>query len=159
MKIEIKTIGVVGYGLIGGSLGLALKKYTDNHIIAIDKNKETLEYIKNNKLYYATATNVETGKSEYFKNSSTIPFILSGPNEQLSPTADAPAAFKETATAEGVLPFIVVPFSSKERVTVTDRFVFSFAAKRAILASLKSVKVSRQIISAPAFSPHMQTSL
>lgn len=50
MKIEVKTIGVVGYGLIGGSLGLALKKYTDNHVIAIDKSKETLDYIKKNNL-------------------------------------------------------------------------------------------------------------
>ncbi len=49
MRIEVKTIGVVGYGLIGGSLGLALKKYTDNYIIAIDKNKNVLDYvIKNN---------------------------------------------------------------------------------------------------------------
>lgn len=50
MKIEVKTIGVVGYGLIGGSLGMALKKYTDNHIIAIDNNKEVLNYIKENNL-------------------------------------------------------------------------------------------------------------
>lgn len=50
MKRETKIIGVVGYGLIGGSLGLALKKYTDNYVIAIDKNKETLDYIKKNNL-------------------------------------------------------------------------------------------------------------
>ncbi len=50
MKIEVKNIGVVGYGLIGGSLGLALKKYTDNYVIAIDKNKETLNYIQKNNL-------------------------------------------------------------------------------------------------------------
>lgn len=50
MKREVKTIGVVGYGLIGGSLGLALKKYTDNYVIAIDKNTETLDYIKKNNL-------------------------------------------------------------------------------------------------------------
>lgn len=50
MKREVKTIGIVGYGLIGGSLGLALKKYTDNYIIAIDKNKNVLDYIENNKL-------------------------------------------------------------------------------------------------------------
>ena len=50
MKIEVKNIGIVGYGLIGGSLGLALKKYTDNYVIAIDKNKETLAYIQKNNL-------------------------------------------------------------------------------------------------------------
>jgi len=50
MRIEVKTIGVVGYGLIGGSLGLALKKYTDNYIIAIDKNKKVLDYVKENNL-------------------------------------------------------------------------------------------------------------
>lgn len=50
MKREVKTIGVVGYGLIGGSLGLALKKYTDNYVIAIDKNPNTLEYIEKNNL-------------------------------------------------------------------------------------------------------------
>jgi len=50
MKVEVKTIGVVGYGLIGGSLGLALKKYTDNYVIAIDNNKETLEYIRTHNL-------------------------------------------------------------------------------------------------------------
>ena len=100
-----------------------------------------------------------TGTEEYFKNSSTTPDNLSGPKEQLSPTASAPAAIRVTATQAGVLPFIVSPFSSKDSVTVTGKSVFSFAAKRAILASLKSVKVSRQIRSTPAFSPQTQTSL
>ena len=50
MKIEVKTIGIVGYGLIGGSLGLALKKYTDNYVVAIDKSIETRDYISKNNL-------------------------------------------------------------------------------------------------------------
>lgn len=49
MMNNIFTIGIVGYGLIGGSFGLGLKKYTDNYVIAIDNNKEVLDYvIKNN---------------------------------------------------------------------------------------------------------------
>lgn len=48
MKIEVKKIGVVGYGLIGGSLGLGLKKYTDNYIIAFDKNPKVIDYVKKN---------------------------------------------------------------------------------------------------------------
>ena len=45
-----KIIGVVGYGLIGGSFGMALKEKTDNYVIAIDNNTEVLEYIEKNKL-------------------------------------------------------------------------------------------------------------
>ena len=60
-----------------------------------------------------------TGTEEYFKISSTTPDNLSGPREQLRPTASAPAATSVTATADGVLPFIVNPFSSNESVTVT----------------------------------------
>lgn len=44
------TIGIVGYGLIGGSFGLGLKKYTDNYVIAIDKNKDVLDYVVKNNL-------------------------------------------------------------------------------------------------------------
>lgn len=50
MKIEVKKIGVVGYGLIGGSLGLALKKYTDNYVIAIDNNNDVLDFVSKNSL-------------------------------------------------------------------------------------------------------------
>ena len=50
MKIETKIIGIVGYGLIGGSIGLALKKYTDNYVIAIDNNSDVLNYIETNKM-------------------------------------------------------------------------------------------------------------
>ncbi len=50
MKIETKVIGIVGYGLIGGSIGLALKKYTDNYVIAIDNNEDVLNYIEKNKM-------------------------------------------------------------------------------------------------------------
>lgn len=45
-----KVIGVVGYGLIGGSFGMALKENTDNYIIAIDNNKEVLNYVEKNNL-------------------------------------------------------------------------------------------------------------
>ena len=58
-----------------------------------------------------------------------------------------------SSVKKALLPVIVLPFSSKESVTVTGKFVFSFAAKSAIRASRKSVKVSRQIRSHPAFSP------
>lgn len=45
-----KIIGVVGYGLIGGSFGMALKENTNNYIIAIDNSKEVLDYVEKNNL-------------------------------------------------------------------------------------------------------------
>ncbi len=68
MKIEVKTIGIVGYGLIGGSLGLALKKYTDNYVIAMDKNKDALDYISKNHL----ADEVSEVNSETLKKCDVI---------------------------------------------------------------------------------------
>ena len=100
-----------------------------------------------------------TGTVEYFKSSSTTLPNLSGPKAQFTPTAFTPKAVSAKATAPGVLPFIVVPFSSKLKDAVTGSEVFSFAAKRASLASLKSVNVSRQITSAPYFSPKTTISL
>ena len=48
--VEHFTIGIVGYGLIGGSLGIALKEKTKNHIIAIDKNHKVLDYVSERNL-------------------------------------------------------------------------------------------------------------
>lgn len=48
--MKIKKIGIVGFGLIGGSLGLAVKKYTSHIVYAFDKNKDVTEYIKSNNL-------------------------------------------------------------------------------------------------------------
>lgn len=47
--MTLKTIGIVGFGLIGGSMGMALKKYTSHTVYAFDKSEKTREYIlKNN---------------------------------------------------------------------------------------------------------------
>lgn len=46
----ISKIGIVGYGLIGGSLGIALKEKTNKYIIAIDNNQKVLDYVSNNNL-------------------------------------------------------------------------------------------------------------
>ena len=44
----VSTVGIVGFGLIGGSMGAALKKNSDIKIIAIDKEKSVVDYaIKN----------------------------------------------------------------------------------------------------------------
>ena len=44
------TIGIVGYGLIGGSLGIALKERTNNNIVAIDRNNDVLDYVSEHNL-------------------------------------------------------------------------------------------------------------
>ncbi len=43
---EIRTVAIVGYGLIGGSLGRALKKYTDLTVLAISRNAEVLRDVE-----------------------------------------------------------------------------------------------------------------
>ena len=58
-----------------------------------------------------------------------------------------------------VQPVKVRPVCSKDMVTNTGREVFSFTAKRAALASYRSVMVSMDTRSAPARSPAMATSL
>lgn len=45
-----KSIGIVGFGLIGGSLGLALKKYTSHLVYAFDTDSIVRDYVKNNNL-------------------------------------------------------------------------------------------------------------
>lgn len=42
------TVGIVGFGLIGGSMGAALKKNSDIKIIAIDKDKSVVDYAVKN---------------------------------------------------------------------------------------------------------------
>lgn len=42
--------GIIGYGLIGGSFGIAVKRRTKNRVIAFDKNPKTREYISENNL-------------------------------------------------------------------------------------------------------------
>ena len=44
------TIGIVGYGLIGGSVGMALKENTSHHVIAIDSNPDVLNYVSGNNI-------------------------------------------------------------------------------------------------------------
>ena len=46
----LKKIGIVGFGLIGGSLGLALKKYTSHIVYAFDNNEAVCQYILSNSL-------------------------------------------------------------------------------------------------------------
>lgn len=48
--MRIKNIGIVGFGLIGGSIGMAIKKYTSHNVYAFDNNSDTREYIINNNL-------------------------------------------------------------------------------------------------------------
>lgn len=48
--MNIKTVGVVGFGLIGGSVGLAVKKYTSYNVYAFDINEDVKKYIKENNL-------------------------------------------------------------------------------------------------------------
>lgn len=114
MKIEVKTIGVVGYGLIGGSLGLALKKYTDNHIIAIDKNKETLEYIKNNKL----ADEISNVNAEILKKCDVV-FIGLYPEDIISFMDKYSSEFKNGAIVVdlcGIKQFVVERFGNLENI-------------------------------------------
>ena len=48
--MKIKNIGIVGFGLIGGSMGLGIKKYTSHNVYAFDNSEETLNYIRENNL-------------------------------------------------------------------------------------------------------------
>jgi 6-phosphogluconate dehydrogenase (decarboxylating) len=48
--MKIKNIGIVGFGLIGGSMGLAIKKYTSHNVYAFDNNQDTVNYIRENNL-------------------------------------------------------------------------------------------------------------
>ncbi len=48
--MKLMKIGVVGYGLIGGSLGLAIKKYTSHTVLAFEQSGEVRNYIKKNLL-------------------------------------------------------------------------------------------------------------
>lgn len=105
MKREVKTIGVVGYGLIGGSLGLALKKYTDNYVIAIDKNTETLDYIKKNNL----ADEVSDVNGEILKKCDVV-FIGLYPEDILSFMDEHSRNFKNDAIVVdlcGIKQFVV----------------------------------------------------
>jgi prephenate dehydrogenase len=44
MEIPFRSVAVIGVGLIGGSLGLALKKrLSDSHILGVGRNRERLE--------------------------------------------------------------------------------------------------------------------
>lgn len=40
---DMKSIAIAGFGLIGGSLGKAVKRYTDYNVLAIDNDKNVLE--------------------------------------------------------------------------------------------------------------------
>ena len=114
MKIEIKTIGVVGYGLIGGSFGLALKKYTDNYIVAIDKNKETLEYIKNNNL----ADEVSDVNGEILKRCDVV-FIGLYPEDIVSFMDKYSTEFKAGAIVVdlcGIKQFVVGRFGNLKNI-------------------------------------------
>ena len=48
--MKIKNIGFVGFGLIGGSMGLALKKYTSHNVYAFDINENVRKYVNENNL-------------------------------------------------------------------------------------------------------------
>ena len=48
--MNIKNIGIVGYGLIGGSMGMAIKKYTSHNVYAFDMDKKVREYALSNSL-------------------------------------------------------------------------------------------------------------
>jgi len=48
--MNIKNIGIVGFGLIGGSVGLAIKKYTSHNVFAFDISETTRNYITENNL-------------------------------------------------------------------------------------------------------------
>ncbi len=114
MKIETKTIGVVGYGLIGGSLGLALKKYTDNYIIAIDKNKEVLDYVKANKL----ADEVSEVNGEILKKCDVV-FIGLYPTDILSFMDTYINCFKENSLVVdlcGIKKFVVEKYGNLKSV-------------------------------------------
>ncbi len=114
MKIEIKKIGIVGYGLIGGSLGLALKKYTDNYIIAIDKSKEVLEYISKNNL----ADEVSDVKSEILQKCDVV-FIGLYPADILSFMEEYSNSFKENSIVVdlcGIKQFVVRKYGNSDNV-------------------------------------------
>lgn len=114
MKIEVKTIGVVGYGLIGGSLGLALKKYTDNYVIAIDKSKETLDYIKKNGL----ADEVSEVNSEVLKKCDVI-FVGLYPEDILNFMDENINSFKKDAIVVdlcGIKQFVVGRYGNLKNV-------------------------------------------
>ncbi len=67
---------------------------------------------------------------------------LSGPSEQLTPTAEAPAAANVTAQASGEAPRKVRPSSPKVMVHTMGMSTCSFMAMRAVLASSRSPMVS-----------------
>ncbi|MEE1042595.1 MAG: prephenate dehydrogenase/arogenate dehydrogenase family protein, partial [Clostridia bacterium] len=111
MKIEVKTIGVVGYGLIGGSFGLALKKYTDNYIIAIDKNPEVLDYVLKNNL----ADEVSLVNCDVFKKCDVV-FIGLYPEDILNFMDKYSHSFKENSIVVdlcGIKQFLVQKYGYK----------------------------------------------
>lgn len=114
MRIEVKTIGVVGYGLIGGSLGLALKKYTDNYIIAIDNNKDVLDYVSNNNL----ADEVSLVGCEILKKCDVV-FIGLYPEDILSFMDNYCECFKNGAIVVdlcGIKQFVVQRYGNLKNV-------------------------------------------
>ncbi len=114
MKVETKVIGIVGYGLIGGSVGLAIKKYTDNYVIAIDKNQQTLDYIKNNNL----ADEVSNVNTEIL-NKCDVVFIGLYPEDILSFMDENLNSFKNGAIVVdlcGIKQFVVNKYKTYKDV-------------------------------------------
>ena len=63
--------------------------------------------------------------------------------------ASTPSPSRVTAMASMLFPVKVLPFSSKDMVTITGSSVFSFIARTAALTSYRFVIVSMAIMSAP----------
>ena len=96
---------------------------------------------------------IMTGRSVTASMASRAPASSAGPREQLMPTTSAPRLVSVTAAQAGSVPRKVRPSSPKVMVTNTGRSVCSFAARRAALASSRSLIVSIRTRSAPAAAP------
>ena len=94
------------------------------------------------------------GTEERRLNSSIIPSILSGPNEQFIPSASTPRPSSIAIIAAGSAPVISLPLSSYTLVTKTGSVLFSFAASTAAFVSRASFIVSIIIKSTPHREAH-----
>ena len=93
------------------------------------------------------------GRSVQRDSSSIIGRTSAGPSEQFTPMAETPSPWSIRAIDATVVPVKVRISFSKVIVHITGRSVFSTAARTAALSSRTSMKVSRQMRSAPASSP------
>ncbi len=90
--MNLMKIGVIGYGLIGGSMGLALKKYTSHIVYAFEKSQRVRDYVVKN----ALADEVFSPDSEKIRECDIV-FIGLYPKKAIEFINENKDKFKENA--------------------------------------------------------------